>query len=327
MRAIMCSRFGGPEVLEMTELDEPVAGAGQVLIDVDACAINFPDLLMIQDLYQFKPGLPFVPGSEVAGVIRQVGDGVSGFSVGDRVIGSAAAGTGGLAERAALRADSVIPVPEGVPLLEAPGLMYAYGTSHHALRHRARLQPGETLLVLGAAGATGLSAVELGHLMGARVIAAASTEEKLAVCRKHGADETVNYDTEDLKTRVRELTGGAGADVIYDPVGGRYSEPALRATAWEGRYLVIGFASGDIPRIPLNLALLRGCSIVGVFLGAYVARFPEGNQANKRELAEWWRDGKLRPYTSAVYPFERASDALRELAERRATGRVVVAVA
>jgi NADPH2:quinone reductase len=326
MRAIVCSRFGGPEVLEITEIDEPVVGSGQVLIDVHACAVNFPDLLMIQDLYQFKPGLPFVPGSEVSGVIREVGDGVTGLSIGDRIIGSAAAGTGGLADRAALRADSVIPVPDGVPLPEAPGLMYAYGTSFHALRDRARLQPGETLLVLGASGATGLSAIELGHVMGARVIAAASTEEKLAVCRKHGADETVNYDTEDLKTRVRELTGGAGADVVYDPVGGSYSEPALRATAWDGRYLVIGFTAGDIPRIPLNLPLLRECSIVGVFFGAFVARFPERNQANKKELAGWWREGKLKPYTSAVFPLERASDALRELAERRATGKVVVAV-
>jgi NADPH2:quinone reductase len=326
MRAIVCSRFGGPEVLEITEIDEPVVGSGQVLIDVHACAVNFPDLLMIQDLYQFKPGLPFVPGSEVSGVIREVGDGVTGLSIGDRIIGSAAAGTGGLADRAALRADSVIRVPDGVPLQDAPGLMYAYGTSFHALRDRARLQPGETLLVLGASGATGLSAIELGHVMGARVIAAASTEEKLAVCRKHGADETVNYDTEDLKTRVRELTGGAGADVVYDPVGGSYSEPALRATAWDGRYLVIGFTAGDIPRIPLNLPLLRECSIVGVFFGAFVARFPERNQANKKELAGWWREGKLKPYTSAVFPLERTSDALRELAERRATGKVVVAV-
>jgi NADPH:quinone reductase len=322
----MCSRFGGPEVLEITEIEEPEAGSRQVLIDVHACAVNFPDLLMIQDLYQFKPGLPFVPGSEVAGVIREVGEGVSGLSVGDRVIGSAAAGTGGLAERAALRVDSVIPVPDGVPLQDAPGLMYAYGTSLHALQDRARLQPGETLLVLGAAGATGLSAVELGHLMGARVIAAASSDEKLAVCRKHGADETINYDTEDLKNRVRELTGGAGVDVVYDPVGGRYSEPALRATAWDGRYLVIGFTAGDIPRIPLNLPLLRECSIVGVFFGAFVARFPERNQENKRQLAEWWRESQLKPYTSAVFPLEQAGDALRELAERRATGKIVVSL-
>lgn len=323
MRAVVCKRFGGPEVLEMEDVPDPAPGPGQVLVEVRACSVTFPDLLMLRDRYQFKPGLPFTPGTEVAGVIRQLGDEVDGLRPGDAVLGSVIAG-GGLAELACLRADSVVPLPEGVRFEDAAGLLYGYGTSHHALKDRARLQPGESLLVLGAAGAVGLAAVELGRAMGARVIAAASSDEKLALCQAHGADETVNYSTEDLKERVRELTGGAGADVVYDPVGGPYSEPALRATAWEGRFLVIGFAAGDIPRIPLNLALLRGCSIVGVFWGSFVARDPQRHRANVAELLEWWKAGRLSPYTSAIYPLERAADALRDLDERRATGKVVV---
>lgn len=323
MRAVMCTRFGGPDVLEVVEVDEPAAGPGQILVDVKACSVNFPDLLMIQDLYQFKPGLPFVPGSEVSGVVREVGEGVDRFVPGDRVLGSSLF-VGGLAEVAALAADTTVAIPDGVAFEDAAGLLYAYGTSHHALKDRAELQPGESLLVLGAAGAVGLAAVELGKVMGARVIAAASTDEKLALCRKYGADEAVNYSTEDLKTRVRELTGGAGADVVYDPVGGSYSEPALRSTAWDGRFLVVGFAAGDIPKLPLNLPLLRGCSIVGVFWGSFVYREPERHRANVAEMVEWWRSGRLRPHTSATYPLGRAADALREMAERRAMGKVVV---
>lgn len=323
MRAVMCSRFGGPDVLELTEMEEPSAGPGQVLVDVKACSVNFPDLLMIQDLYQFKPGLPFVPGSEVSGVVREVGEGVDRFSPGDRVLGSSLF-VGGLAEVAALAADTTVGVPDDVAFEDAAGLLYAYGTSHHALKDRAHLRPGESLLVLGAAGAVGLAAVELGKLMGARVIAAASTDEKLELCRKYGADEAVNYTTEDLKSRVRELTGGDGADVVYDPVGGPYSEPALRSTAWDGRFLVVGFAAGDIPKVPLNLALLRGCSIVGVFWGSFVYREPERHRANVQEMVGWWREGKLRPHTSASYPLDRAGEALRDLAERKAMGKVVV---
>ena len=309
-------------MLEVDEVDEPTAGEQQVLVDVAACAVNFPDLLMIQDLYQFKPGLPFVPGSEVAGVVRSVGKGAERFAPGDRVIGSS--GTGGLAERAALAADTVVAVPDGIEMDQAAGLLYAYGTAQHALRDRAAIQPGETLLVLGAAGAVGLAAVELGRIMGARIIAAASTDEKLELCRQRGADETINYSKDDLKARVRELTDGAGADVVYDPVGGAYSEPALRATAWNGRYLVIGFAAGDIPRIPLNLPLLRGCSIVGVFWGSFVAHQPEQHRRNVAELAEWWRSGRLAPHVFNSYSLERAADAFRDLAERRVMGKVVV---
>jgi NADPH2:quinone reductase len=322
VKAIVCSRFGGPEVLEVGEVDEPVAGEDQVVIDVAACAINFPDLLMIQDLYQFKPGLPYVPGSEVAGVIRQTGPGVDTFSVGDRVIGSVS--TGGLAERAVLPAGRLVGMPDGIGMDQAAGLIYAYGTAHHALRDRAQVQPGESLLVLGAAGGVGLAAVELGRLIGARVIAAASTDEKLALCRKRGADETINYAVEDLKARVRELTGGAGADVVYDPVGGSYSEPAVRSTAWDGRYLVIGFAAGDIPRVPLNLPLLRGCSIVGVFWGAFMGRNPDGLRRTVAQLAEWWRSGELAPHVFHNYPLERTADAFQDLAERRVLGKVVV---
>ncbi len=323
MKAVVCKRFGGPEVLELEDVPDPQPGPGELIVEVRACSVTFPDLLMLQDKYQFKPGLPFVPGGEVAGVVHQVGEGVDRFTKGDRVLGSSLHG-GGLAEQAVVRAESAVALPDNIAFEDAAGLLYGYGTSHHALKDRARLQAGESLLVLGAAGGVGLAAVELGRAMGARVIAAASTDEKLEVCRAHGADSTINYTTEDLKTRVRELTDGRGADVVYDPVGGPYSEPALRSTAWEGRFLVIGFAAGDIPRIPLNLALLRGCSIVGVFWGSFVAREPERHRANVAELVEWWTSGRLAPYTSATYPLERAADALRELAERRATGKVVV---
>ena len=323
MKAVVCNRFGGPDVLELGDMEEPRVGPGLVLVDVKACSVNFPDLLMIQNLYQFKPELPFVPGSEVAGVVREVGEGVDRFQPGDRVLGSSHY-VGGLAEKAALAADTTVAIPDDVAFEDAAGLLYAYGTSHHALKDRAELKPGQSLLVLGAAGAVGLAAVEIGKLMGARVIAAASTPEKLELCRSYGADETIDYSREDLKARARELTAGQGADVVYDPVGGPYSEPALRATAWNGRFLVVGFAAGDIPRIPLNLPLLRGCSVVGVFWGSFVGREPGRHRANVAEMVEWWRQGKLRPHTSATYPLEQASDALRDLAERRAMGKVVV---
>ncbi len=322
MKAVVCKTFGGPDVLEVDEVDDPVPGPGQLLVEVRACSVNFPDLLMIQDLYQFKPGPPFIPGSEVAGVIRQVGEGVTGYAPGDRVLGSSML-TGGMAELANVRADTSVPIPEGVELSDAAGLLYGYGTSYHALKDRAHIQPGESLVVLGAAGGVGIAAVELGHLMGARVIAAASTDEKLELCRAHGADETINYTTEDLKTRIRELTGGDGADVIYDPVGGPYAEAALRSTAWDGRFLVVGFTAG-IPRVPLNLALLRGCNIVGVFWGSFVSREPDRHRQNVAELVEMWRSGRLQPHTSRSYPLASAGDALRALSERKVLGKVVV---
>jgi NADPH2:quinone reductase len=279
---------------------------------------------MIQDMYQFKPPLPFSPGAEVAGTVSSVGEDVEALAVGDRVLASP--GWGGLAERVAVDARTAIPVPDSIDLVHASSFLYAYGTSHYALKDRGRLQPGETLLVLGAAGGVGLAAVELGAAMGATVIAAASTDDKLDLCREHGAAMTINYETEDLKNQVRELTGGAGADVVYDPVGGKYSEAALRSTAWEGRFLVIGFADGEIPRIPLNLTLLKGCSIVGVFWGAFVGRERARHRANVEELMQWWQEGRLHPHVSNTYPLERASEAIRELADRRAKGNVVVSV-
>jgi NADPH2:quinone reductase len=323
VKAVVCKEFEGPEGVVVADVDEPNAGPGQVLVDVKACAITFPDLLMSRNQYQFKATLPFILGSELAGVVRETGAGVTALVPGDRVTGSSVL-TGGLAERAVLRADTVHKIPDGVGFGEAAGILYAYGTSHYALRDRGALQAGETLLVLGAAGAVGLSAIEVGRAMGARVIAAGSSGAKLSLCRDRGADQTINYETEDLKGRVRELTDGQGADVVYDPVGGKYAEPALRATAWGGRYLVIGFAAGDIPRIPLNLVLLRGCSVVGVFWGSFVQRQPAEHSAYVAELMDWWRRGLLKPHVAASYPLERTADALRDLDGRRALGKLVV---
>jgi NADPH:quinone reductase len=324
VKAVLCREYGPPESLVVDDVDDPKAGDRQVVVDVKACAVNFPDALIIQNLYQFQPPLPFSPGAEIAGVVSAVGAGVNDVGVGDRVFAST--GWGGLAEKIAVEARAVIPIPDSIDFVHASAFLYAYGTSHYALKDRGHLQPGETLVVLGAAGGVGLAAVEIGALMGAKVIAAASSDDKLELCREHGAADTINYVTDDLKTRMRDLTGGAGADVVYDPVGGPYSEPALRSTAWGGRFLVIGFAAGDIPEVPLNLALLKGCEIVGVFWGAFVGRDPEGHRRNLEELMGWWRDGRLRPHVSSTYPLERAADAIRELADRKAKGKVVVTV-
>jgi NADPH2:quinone reductase len=324
VRAVLCREFGPPESLTVEDVDEPTPADGQVVVDVRACSVNFPDVLIIQNLYQFKPPLPFSPGAEIAGVVSAVGPNVKGITVGDRILAST--GWGGLAEKVAVAAGTVIQIPEGIDFVDASAFLYAYGTSHYALKDRAHLQPGETLVVLGAAGGVGLAAVELGAVMGATVVAAASSDDKLELCREHGASLTINYATEDLKARIREVTGGAGADVIYDPVGGAFSEPALRAIAWEGRFLVIGFAAGQIPAIPLNLALLKSCQIVGVYWGAFVGRYPDRHRQNVEELMDWWREGKLRPHVSSTYPLERASEAIRELADRRAKGKVVVTI-
>lgn len=322
MRAVLCEQFGPPESLVVRDVPDPEPGPGQVVIDVAGCGVNFPDVLVIEDKYQFKPGLPFSPGGEVSGTVSAVGPDVSGVAVGDRVL--AMLGWGGMAEKVLAPAASVIPVPEGVDLVQAAGFLMAHGTSQHALKDRADLQPGETLLVLGAAGGVGLAAVELGVLMGARVIAAASTEDKLELCRSRGAHDTVNYATEDLRARLKELTDGHGVDVCYDPVGGDLSEPALRSMAWEGRFLVVGFAAGDIPRIPLNLPLLKGCSVVGVFWGAFTGREPQRNAANLTELLRLMAGGELSPHVSATYPLDRAGEAITELRDRRAQGKVVV---
>jgi NADPH:quinone reductase len=322
MRAVVCKEFGPPRSLVVEEVPDPKVKPGHVRIDVHAAGVNFPDVLIIQDKYQFKPPLPFTPGGEVAGVIREVGEGVSDFAAGDRVLAST--GWGGFAEALVIDRSRVFRIPDQMDFPAASALLMTYGTSHYALKDRAGLQPGETLAVLGAAGGVGLAAVELGKQMGARVIACASSDEKIAVCREHGADEGINYTREDLKERLKVLTEGRGVDVVYDPVGGPFSEPALRSTAWEGRFLVIGFAAGDIPRLPLNLTLLKGCSIVGVFWGAFTGKEPARNRANIEELMQWYIDGRIRPYVSATYPLEDVASALEAMERREVKGKVVL---
>jgi len=322
VRAVVCKQYGPPESLVVEDVAEPTIGADQILIEVRAAGVNFPDLLIIQNLYQFKPPLPFTPGGEVAGVVREIGAQVTNVRPGDHVLASV--GFGAFAEKVACPAKAAIPVPPEMDFVTASGFLMVYGTSQHALKDRARLQPGENLVVLGAAGGVGLAAVEIGKAMGARVIAAASSDDKLEICREHGADEVINYETEDLKQRMRDLTGGQGADVVYDPVGGRFSEPALRSTAWEGRFLVVGFAAGEIPKIPLNLTLLKGCDIQGVFWGAFVMREPERHLANVAELMQWFQDGRIRPHIHATYRFEEVAQALGDISSRRATGKVVL---
>jgi NADPH2:quinone reductase len=325
MKAVRIHRHGPPESMTLDEVASPVPGQGQVLVSVHASAVNFPDTLIIENKYQFKPELPFSPGGEVAGTIRSVGPGVAGFAPGDRVI--AVCGWGGFAEEVLTTVDKLVRLPEGIDMEAAAALVITYGTSHYALKDRARIRPGETLLVLGAAGGTGVSAIELGKLMGARVIAAASTAEKLELCRARGADEVINYTSEDLRERIKALTGGRGVDVVYDPVGGDYAEPALRSMAWGGRYLVIGFTAGSIPRLPLNLVLLKGCSLVGVFYGGFAQAEPERYEAFMQELVGWLADGRIRPAITARYPLERAAEALRVVADRRATGKIMLSTA
>jgi NADPH2:quinone reductase len=324
MRAVLCKTYGPPESLVIEEVEPLKPGPGQVVMGVKACGVNFPDTLIIEGKYQFKPEMPFSPGGEVAGVVKEVGRGVERVKVGDRVI--AFTGWGGFAEEVLAEAGKLIPIPEQMDFVTASAFVMVYGTSHYALKDRAKLQPGETLLVLGAAGGVGLAAVELGKAMGAHVIAAASSDEKVAVCRGHGADESINYTSEDLKERLKTLTAGKGVDVVFDPVGGNYSEAALRGLAWEGRHLVIGFAAGDIPRIPLNLCLLKGSSIVGVFWGSFTARDPRRNQEHLRELMTWFLEGKVKPRISATYPLHRAADALNDLLTRKVTGKAVLLV-
>ncbi len=325
MKALLCKQYGPPETLVLDDLPDLQAGPGEVVINVHAASANFPDTLIIQDKYQFKPALPFAPGGEVAGTIAALGEGVTGHALGDRVIG--ACGWGGFAEQVRVQAAKLQRLPAGVAMDLGAALVVTYGTTHYALVERAHLQPGETLLVLGAAGGTGLAAIELGKLMGARVIAAASSDEKLALCRQLGADETINYASEDLRARLRELTGGRGVDVVYDPVGGAYSEPALRSMAWNGRFLVIGFTAGEIPKLALNLTLLKGCAIVGVFYGAFSVHEPARYQALMDELLGWLGAGRIKPLVTAHYPLEDGAQALRDLLDRRATGKIVITTA
>jgi NADPH2:quinone reductase len=292
------------------------------LIDVAACGVNFPDVLQTRGRYQFKPALPFAPGGEAAGVVRAVGSGVTRFAVGDRV--AATMLYGAYAERVCVPEAAAVALPEAVSFEVGAATLLTYLTSYHALVDRAALAEGETMLVLGAAGGVGLAAVELGALLGARVIAAASAEDKLALCRAHGARDGIDYSREDLKDRVKALTSGAGADVIYDPVGGALAEPALRGIAWEGRYLVIGFASGEIPKLPLNLVLLKGCQIVGVFWGAFAMREPDRNRQHAERIFAWVASGSLRPTIDAVLPFAEAADALRRIEQRAVKGKLVL---
>jgi len=322
MKALLCIQHGDPELLEVREIDPPEPGSGQIRIDVLAAGVNFPDSLIIRNLYQFKPELPFSPGGEIAGTVSALGAGVQGFSLGDPVM--ALCGHGGFAQQVVVDAAKAVKVPAGVSMEMAASFTMVYATSYHALVDRAQLKPGETLLVLGAAGGVGLSAVEIAKALGARVIAAASSDDKLAVCREHGADECINYSREDLRELIKTMTEGRGVDVVYDPVGGDLAEPAFRSIAWRGRFLVIGFALGQIPSIPLNLALLKGASIVGVFWGAFVAREPGAFQADMAQLLAWVREGKLRPRISARYSLADAPQAIRALMDRTAVGKLVV---
>jgi NADPH2:quinone reductase len=324
MKAILCKTFGPPEKLVLDDVPAPRASAGQAVVDVKACGVNFPDTLIIEGKYQFRPEPPFSPGGEVAGVVSQVGDGVTAVKPGDRVV--ALMPWGGYAEKIVTDATRLIPIPDGVDFVQAAGIMTTYGTTLYAFADRAQLQKGETLLVLGAAGGVGLAAVQLGKLMGAKVIAAASSPEKLETCKQNGADLVIDYAKEDLKDRVKALTNGAGADVVYDPVGGKYSEAALRATAWNGRFRGIGFAAGEIPKIPLNLTLLKGASIMGVFWGNFTVREPGKALAQFKQLLEWVRDGKLKPHVHATPPLAEAPAAMRTLLERKVQGKIVLVV-
>ncbi|MEM8894092.1 MAG: NADPH:quinone oxidoreductase family protein [Bacteroidota bacterium] len=322
MKAVLCKSYGPPENLVVEDIPELVPGKGQVVISVKACGVNFPDTLIIEGKYQFKPDMPFSPGGEVAGVIKSVGEGVGHLKPGMPVM--AGTGWGGFAEEVLGPANNVVPIPADWDMVHAASTMMTYGTSYHALVDRAHIKEDETLVVLGAAGGVGTAAIQIGKLLGAKVIAAASTDEKLEYCRSIGADETINYSTENLKDKIKELNDGKGADVIYDPVGDRYAEPALRAIAWKGRYLVVGFAAGDIPKIPLNLTLLKGCQIVGVFWGGFYRNEPQANMKNFMQIGQWLQTGKLVPQIHATYPLEKVADALNDMTTRKIKGKVVL---
>ncbi len=322
MKALLCSEYGPPHKLAVHDIPSPQAGPGQVVIDVKASALNFPDALMVQGLYQVKPPLPFSPGAELAGLIKEIGEGVQGLKVNDRVI--AFPGFGGFAEECAVAAERIMPLPEGMDFTTGAALVLTFGTSLHALQDCGRLQPGETLLVLGAAGGVGVAAIEIGKAMGARIIAAASSADKLDLCKRLGADETINYAAEDLRKRTLELTSGKGADVVYDPVGGDYTESALRATAWHGRLLIIGFAAGEIPKIPLNLALLKERQLMGVYWGESVRHDPRGHVRNMQQLMAWFTERKINPFISEQLPLAQAPEAIARLLARKVMGKIVI---
>ena len=330
MKALQCVEMGGPDKLEINEVESPSAIPGHVVIDVKSGSINFPDVLMIQGLYQYQPPLPFTPGGESAGIISEIGEDVTKFKVGDKVF--AMTGTGAFAEKILAHEGSCTLIPDSMDYDSAAALSMTYGTSLYALKQRANIQPGETLLVLGASGGVGIAAIELGKAMGAKVIAAASTQDKIDMCMAHGADEGFIYPSgnldrdqqKQLSNKIKELTGGMGANVVYDPVGDSYAEPCLRATAWEGRYLVIGFAAGEIPKIPLNITLLKGCQIVGVFWGAWVGLFPDENKKNFDELFKLHAEGRINPEVSQRFALENSAEAFSHLANRKAKGKVII---
>ena len=332
MKALQCVELGGPEKLVVNDVADPEISEDHIIIEVKSASVNFPDVLMIQGLYQFQPPLPFIPGGESAGVVIEIGDGVEGFNIGDKVF--AATGVGGICEKILAHKNNVRPIPENMDFEIAAALSVTYGTSIYALKQRANLKAGETLLVLGASGGVGLATVQLGKAMGAKVIAAASTQEKVDICIENGADEGFVYPSgnldrdqqKELSNKIKELTGGLGPNVIYDPVGGTYAEPCLRSIAWDGRYLVIGFAAGadQIPKMPLNLTLLKGCQIVGVFWGAWTGMFPAENQKNFEELFEMYEDGKINPAPSDKFTLETSAEAIAHLKDRKAKGKVVI---
>jgi NADPH2:quinone reductase len=322
MRALYCREFGPEADMKVEDIDTPMLPPGHVLIDIKAAGLNFPDLLCVRGDYQFKPPLPFVPGGEGSGVVTKLADDVKGLAVGDRVCFNGL--TGAFGEQVATPEGAALKIPDAMTFEHAAGFTVVYATSYYALKQRAKLQAGETLLVLGAAGGVGLAAVELGKAMGAKVIAAASSAEKLEAARAHGADEVINYTTEDLKARVKELTGKKGADVIYDPVGGDMTEAAFRAIAWEGRHLIIGFAAGPIPKLPVNLALLKGASAVGVFWGAWAMRDPEAHYQNMDELFAFYENGTIKPHVAATYKLDEFLDGFAQLSGRKAIGKVVL---
>lgn len=322
MKAVLCSQFCGPDDLVLSDIPEPVAGHGEVVIAVKSAALNFFDLLMIQGKYQVKPPFPFSPAAEIAGVVESVGAGVTDVKPGDRV--AASCGHNGARQKIALPATSLVKIPDNLDFDRAAGIIVIYGTALHALQDRADPKPGETLAVFGAAGGTGLAACELGKLLGLKVIACASSDEKLEFAKQHGAELTINYAKEDLKEALKRIGGDKGIDIVFDPVGGTYAEAGVRSLAWKGRFLVIGFAAGEIPKIPLNLALLKGCDIRGVFWGAYMRRDPKDGRANLEKLMQWAAEGKISSHVDRTFPLEKTADALKVLAGRQAMGKVIL---
>jgi NADPH2:quinone reductase len=322
MKAVLCTHFGAPDELELADIPEPHAGPGEAVVRIKAAALNFFDTLIVAGKYQHKPPFPFSPAAEFAGLVESVGAGVSDIAAGDRVIGNI--GWGAAREAVAVPADALVKIPDTLDFERAAGLTVTYATTLYALRERAALKPGETLAVLGASGGTGLATIEIGKIMGARVIACASSDEKLTFARAHGADETVNYATEDLRNALKRLGGERGIDVVYDPVGGSYAEPAVRSLGWEGRYLVVGFAAGEIPKLPLNLVLLKSCDIRGVLWGSWVRREPAAQRALMTQIVKWCAQGKLSAHVHAVYPLAEIVAALKAIADRKVLGKIVL---